>query len=157
MVLYPLTERQEFIPLIARLKYAEFSHLSPNKSVEDFETGLRKHLNYDSLPITFVKVSESEEFLGAYSLQVKHRNLRSHHHLTPWLASLFVPIEHRKKGIGSSLVQDAEERASLLGFKNLYLFTPDQANWYVKLGWSILEPAMMNHIPVLVLSKSIRS
>lgn len=156
MSFFPLVDRQEFIPLIARQKYDEFSYLTPNKTVAEFEKGVRTHLNRDTLPITYVKLSDSGEFLGTYSLRVNHRNLTSHHHLTPWLASLFVPIEHRRMGVGASLVKDAEEKAALLGIKQLFLFTPDQSAWYEKLGWSILDSGSMNNIPVFVMSKSIQ-
>jgi GNAT superfamily N-acetyltransferase len=62
--------------------------------------------------------------------------------LTPWLGGVFVLPEHRRRGVASALCRAAEEKAWSLGFKALYLFTPDQQSLYARLGWKKAERAV---------------
>jgi len=58
---------------------------------------------------------------------------------TPWLVSDFVAPTYRNRGVGSSLVRHVMQQASDAGIEKLYLFTPDRASFYEKLGWQILN------------------
>lgn len=53
----------------------------------------------------------------------------------PWLCLVFVDSAHRGKGIGSKLVTSTEQHASRAGIKQLSLVTPDQEDFYRRLGW----------------------
>jgi len=59
--------------------------------------------------------------------------------LSPWLASVFVPPEHRGKGIGTALTRRIMDEAKALDVGTLYLFTPDRETFYSRLGWTVLE------------------
>jgi len=54
-------------------------------------------------------------------------------------AAVFVMPEHRRKGIGSRLVERVMHEAGVLGVSTLHLFTPDMMPFYVELGWTIIE------------------
>ncbi|GEP60185.1 hypothetical protein RSO01_73510 [Reyranella soli] len=57
----------------------------------------------------------------------------------PWLASVFVPVGCRGKGVVSALVSAIEEEARRLGYATLYLYTTSAARLYAGLGWRALE------------------
>jgi GNAT superfamily N-acetyltransferase len=56
----------------------------------------------------------------------------------PWLASLYVRPDVRRRGIGKRLVHAAVDEARRLGIARLHLWTPDQAGFYARLGWQSL-------------------
>jgi len=88
------------------------------------------------IPETFVAV-EGEVPLGTASL-VAH-DLAERMDLSPWLAAVYVAPEFRNRGVGSSLVRAVMDAALALGEEVLYLFTPDKARFYGRLGWGVLE------------------
>ena len=148
-----LVNQIHLIPVIARLKYDEFAYMVPGKNVEQFEDGLRTHLNHTELPLTYVRVNELQEFIGTFSLRL--HDLDSHRHLTPWLASVVVSPDQRRQWIGEYLVREAEKKAAEMGIKTLYLFTPNKEAWYQKLGWQTIEKSFLNTIPITIMQKQL--
>lgn len=65
--------------------------------------------------------------------------IEPNHQVTPWLAGLFVPPEHRRWGAGAALVRAVEDQARRRGFRTLYLYTTGAAGFYQRLGWGIVE------------------
>ncbi len=59
--------------------------------------------------------------------------------LSPWLASVYVPVEQRKRGFGSVLVRYVVQEACKRGYRTLYLYTPGREEFYAQLGWSLIE------------------
>jgi GNAT superfamily N-acetyltransferase len=61
------------------------------------------------------------------------------HDVSPWLASLFVAPEFRKRGVARKLVAAIEDQAREHGVARLHLYTGDAEAFYVKCGWSLAE------------------
>ncbi len=59
--------------------------------------------------------------------------------LSPWLAGVFTPREHRRRGIGAALVERAVQEERALGVSRLHLYTPGTGALYRRLGWSVVE------------------
>jgi GNAT superfamily N-acetyltransferase len=59
--------------------------------------------------------------------------------LFPWLASVFVAPEHRRRGIGAALVERVMTEARSLRTPRLYLYTAGAGALYLRLGWSVME------------------
>lgn len=150
-----LSEHPRLIPEIVDLKFQEFSYLVPQKTKADFLKGVQAHLSAPNLPIAYVIVTEEKEFVGTFSL--RQCDMESHSHFTPWVGSILVHPSKRNQGIGSILVKNAELTALEMGFAQLYLFTPNKAAWYAKLGWETVEKTLFNEIPVTVMTKNLRS
>lgn len=148
-----LADNVKLIPEIAELKFQEFGYLLPDKTLENFRLGLETHLNDQLLPIAYV-VTDSKKFVGTFSL--RKYDLHSYTHLTPWLGSVLVHPDKRKQGIGSFLVQQAEEIAKEMGYSSLYLFTPNKAAWYSQLGWRQVEETVFNNFPVTLMTKKLK-
>ncbi len=58
--------------------------------------------------------------------------------LALWVNSVIVSCEHRKKGIGSALVQRAEREAKSCGEPDLFVYT-DTPQLYTRNGWLVLS------------------
>ena len=72
--------------------------------------------------------------------------------LKPWLASVFVPSEHRERGVGEALVQRVVDEAREIGYETLYLFTTDKEAFYAKRGWKRLERTEYRDEKVTIMS-----
>ena len=107
-----------------------------DSSKEDWLDDLKKRLNKAEIPTTFIALQEGK-FVGTASL-IKH-DMDNRPELSPWLADVYVPPEHRKQGIASKLVSRVVEETRILGIERLYLFTRNAKEFYLKLGWELKE------------------
>lgn len=148
-----LSDYTHLIPEIVDLKFQEFSYLVPQKTKADFLKGVEAHLSAPNLPIAYVIVTEEKKFVGTFSL--RRCDMETHAHLSPWVGSILVHPNKRNQGIGSILVKNAELTALEKGFTKLYLFTPNKAAWYSKLGWETVEKTVFNEIPVTIMAKKL--
>jgi N-acetylglutamate synthase-like GNAT family acetyltransferase len=82
-------------------------------------------------------------------------DIESHQHLTPWLASVLVSPDHRRRGIGSALSERATEEAWALRVPKLYLFTFNKERFYARLGWSTLENARYAGMPGTIMVRTL--
>ena len=136
MKIVKLNEHPEFIPTLAEWHYSEWSYLHAVDSVERRISELEEEAQADGIPQTFVALS-GDTLLGSASLISHDMNTRMD--LSPWLASVYVPVEQRNRGIGSALVRHVVKHADMLGYRTIYLFTPDREAFYARLGWSLME------------------
>ena len=69
------------------------------------------------------------------------------HDVSPWLASLYVAPQYRKRGVARKLVAAIENQARKHGVARLHLYTGDAEKFYVKCGWSLAEQGIANGEP----------
>ena len=131
-----LSERPEFIPVVAQWNWAEWRELLPCDSCAVFADDLRAHTRRDAIPITFLALEDGEPIATASLIA---DDLPTRPELTPWLASLFVVPEKRGRGLGERMVRHAVAAARGFGIGTLYLYTPGQEAFYRRLGWVFLE------------------
>jgi GNAT superfamily N-acetyltransferase len=143
-----LADYPQYLPTVAGWDFGEWGHHNPTRTVQDYEAGFRKLLNRDTIPLTVIGLWDGIP-AGMSSIFVQDMDI--HPELTPWLAAVYVSVDHRNKGIGSKLVGAIEEIASHLRIARLYLWTPDKEHFYSRLGWSVLErPVHFNQHVVLM-------
>ncbi|HEY7773859.1 MAG TPA: GNAT family N-acetyltransferase [Marinagarivorans sp.] len=98
---------------------------------------LQEHLKGDAIPMTLVAkecASLNAPPLGCVSLtRLASRNSRFAQGL--WLSNLFVTPTARGRGIGETLLKQAELAAWRLGEKELYLYTDSSRGYYTARGW----------------------
>lgn len=136
MKVVPLVERPDLVEQVSAWGFAEWGHLNPGQTLEERTARIRGKMNVDRVPIAFVALDEEGRIVGTASLifddlEGDPRN--------PWLASVFVSPERRKKGIASALVRTVEDAARRIGYSRLYLFTSSAPTLYAGLGWRALE------------------
>jgi predicted N-acetyltransferase YhbS len=133
----PLSNRPNFISMIAKLHFAQWKELTGATTEKKYAAMLNKFASTESVSTTLVAV-RGNELLGSVNIVECDMEIRSE--LYPWLAQLFVVPKERKKGIGSSLVNAAIDRCQRFGFKVLYLYTAGTLpEFYKSLGWAERE------------------
>ena len=130
-----LKERPQFVPVLAQWHHAEWAHLNPGQTLESRLQKMQLFLGDALIPSMFCQ-EENNGVLGSAALV--ECDMDSHRELTPWLASVYVRADRRGEGIGSTLVQQVMTMAAQHGINELYLFTPDRAAFYQRLGWQIV-------------------
>ena len=136
MQIIDLREQPKHIPAIAAWHFAEWSHINPGRTLDWLVAHMQAYLAQTFIPSMFVAVSQQGEVLGTSSVIMD--DLATRMDLNPWLANVYVAESQRGKGLGKQLVQHAMQQAKQAGINTLYLFTPDQQDFYARLGWQYL-------------------
>ena len=131
MEIINLQQRPDVLVQLARWHHEEWGDYNPGLTLEQRIQRMQPHLEDVAVPSTYVAMDHN--ILGSADI-VRH-DMRIHQELTPWLASVYVEQSHRQQGIGTSLVNHVMQQAVTAGYSKLYLFTPDQMNFYRRLGW----------------------
>jgi GNAT superfamily N-acetyltransferase len=131
-----LDQHREHIATLAAWHHREWGHLYADWTLEAAHAELVEHAAHRSLPTTLVLI-DGEQLLGSVSLVLEDAPEFSDEG-SPWLASLFVIPEARGRGLGTRLVNAAVAVAAHDQIAELFLFTPDQAAFYQRLGWKLI-------------------
>lgn len=99
----------------------------------------------------YIAVSEGV-VVGAISL-VDFDDIDEFRHLKPWVAAFVVDPDLRGAGIGSLMLSELEKRAKELGIPELYLWTEDRKDFYLKRGYSLLTHRVYPELSIDVLNK----
>ncbi|MCQ8119983.1 GNAT family N-acetyltransferase [Methylomonas rosea] len=138
-----LSQEPHQIPTLAQWHHAEWADLNPGQTLEHRIDRMQAYLSSKLIPSTFICKHEDQL---AGSAAIIESDMDTHPELTPWLASVYVAPEFRRKGIGAKLVKHVMLQAKTAGVAKLYLFTPDRADFYAKLGWvAIAEEVYRDH------------
>jgi len=135
MSIINLADEPEHIPTLATWHDSEWAHLNPGRSLEQRIQSMQAYLGGNLIPSTFI-YKHQDRLAGSAAITASDMDNKPQ--WTPWLASVFVEPSFRNQGIGSQLVRHVMTQALRAGITRLYLFTPDRAAFYQKLGWTIL-------------------
>ncbi len=130
-----LAEHLEQVPTLAEWLHGEWGPASGGATLEGWTEELQRRTHRDRLPLAWVALSGSAP-IGTASLV--ERDLPGREDLAPWLASLFVPEELRRQGIGTALVRRAVAGAAELGVERLHIYTFSHQDFYAALGWELV-------------------
>ena len=149
-----LADHPALVPIVATWQHAQFGYLTPTVTLEDRAERLRASLQKDALPMALVALDGDGAPMGSAGILSA---TITHKHLTPWLSSVYVPGEHRGKGIASALSLRAVDEAAKLGSDRLYLFTPHSEAMYARLGWKTFERIEYGGRPLVLMERSVSS
>jgi GNAT superfamily N-acetyltransferase len=152
MRIAPLSDHPELIPRLAKWRWQEWGHLTPDRMLDEWEERLAQLSQRDRIPLTLV-VFEGDQPVGLASLV--HHDMDTRNDLSPWLAGLLVLPKYRKHGYGSALVVAIETRARDLGIDTLYLYTHSAQAIYEQLGWQVIKQESYQGRNVLIMNKAI--
>lgn len=127
-----LADTPQYIPLLAEWHHSQWGSLENAPTLEQRQQRLHEHLQRQALPTTFVAWHQGQP-IGCASLVAN--DMTALPEWIPWLASVYVLPEMRRRGIGAQLVERVAAEAALLGYPRLYLYTLDQMHFYAQLGW----------------------
>lgn len=148
--LISLVDSQQHLPQLARWFHAEWAYLHPGHTLQDRIQELSTYLRRDLLPECYVMEDAKGNLIGSAS--IVNCDMDTREDLFPWLASVYVDPLRRKEGLGSKIVTATIKKAHDMGFEKLFLFTPNQAPWYAKMGWQTLERTNYHGAPVTLMS-----
>jgi GNAT superfamily N-acetyltransferase len=77
------------------------------------------------------------------------------HDVSPWLASLYVAPEYRKRGVAQKLVAAIEDQARKHGVARLHLYTGDAEEFYLKCGWNLAEQGIADGEPYALMTREL--
>jgi N-acetylglutamate synthase-like GNAT family acetyltransferase len=133
MTILNLSCEPQHIPTLALWHHRQWQDLNPGRTLEHRIAAMQSYLGDDLLPSTYI-YKHQQQLAGSAALIVS--DMDNHPELSPWLASVFIDERFRRQGIGSSLVKHVMQQAQQSGISQLYLFTPDRADFYLQLGWT---------------------
>jgi len=148
-----LKKAPEHLSILANWHQREWGHLYPGRSLKDRVEKMSAYLNDDLIPSTFVAFEG--EVKG--SAAIVESDMETRTNLSPWLASVFVKSDFRKKGIGSALVRYVMKAAKKADIKELYLFTEHNELFYKRLGWIVFENILYHNQPVTIMKVNLMS
>lgn len=148
MTIINLSQEPHHIPTLAQWHQAEWANLNPGQTLEHRIEKMQNYLSNQFVPSTFIYKHEGQL---AGSAAIIQSDMDTRPELTPWLASVYVAAEFRRRGIGGKLVEHVMRQAKAAGIAKLYLFTPDQADFYKKLGWTAMGEETYRACPVTVM------
>ena len=144
----------EFIPLIANWHQDEWCNISPELTTLKRIDLYSSYENNATIPCCLIALNDGK---AAGSASLVKSDMDTHKHLTPWLASVYVHNDYRCQGIASQLIERCLRNARECGAKTLYLFTPDQSEFYMKRGWKKLEQTQYHGEMVDIMSYNLNS
>ena len=131
-----LVEHPAFIPTLARWFLREWRDYYGNKTWEDVAATFYDRLNRGHLPLALVAF-EGGRPLGTISLL--EESIGSRKQLSPWLGGLYVREDARRRGVGRQLIEAAVDEARKLGVEQLFIGIRKAEDYYVQLGWVLVE------------------
>jgi N-acetylglutamate synthase-like GNAT family acetyltransferase len=149
-----LKEYPNSIIQIAQWYYAEWKEIYEISGIsfEDVKKAGAERTNTDLIPLAIVALDD-RRVVGTGCLKTYDMDTRIE--LTPWLAGIYVEQTQRRKGIGSMIVIRLEGIAKNLGIQRLYLYTPQSAKFYTRLGWADYEVTTYKGQKVTIMDKTL--
>lgn len=146
----PLQDCPQHLSILAEWHHSEWSYLNPALSLEARVEKMQAYINDDAIPNTWVMLNEDNQPLGSAAIVASDMDDRPQ--LGPWLASVYVHADYRRRGYGRALVERVMQAAcEMPDVEKLYLFTPDQKNFYQSFGWQPLETCIYHDTQVDVM------
>lgn len=128
MEILSITDCPQMLPLVVEWERAEWG--------DEWAEVVKTANCRDKIPTIYVAL-ENQQLVGCAML-IKH-DMMTRKDLTPWLGGIFVPPDHRRRGIAGKLVCHALDKAKEIGVKTLWLYTASSRNLYARYGWRFVE------------------
>lgn len=125
----------ELVRTIARWHQDTWGHLT-GRGLEARIEEFQEQLESRNVPLTLVAFADG---IPAGSASLLTHDMDTHPDLSPWLGSVFVLPQFRRRGIGERLCRRVMAESQRLGVDTLYLFTEDRAPFYQRMGWEKLS------------------
>ena len=151
----PLADRAELVQTVASWHWNEWGHVDPFGSLRSWTEGLGKRTNLDRIPAVYVAITDGEPVGSVVLVEHDMPDREDLAHLSPWLAGLFVLPDHRRQGVGSTLVRHAQSEALRFGVHRLHAHTSTAVDLYQEVGWETIAKTEYEGSDVTILSKKL--
>jgi GNAT superfamily N-acetyltransferase len=154
VVVEPLSDHRELIPVTAEWHFREWGHTDPGGSLEAWTAGMARQASADQIPGTLVALVGGSP-AGVVCLVAQDMpGYGPAAGLGPWIKGLYVAPSERRRGVGGVLVRRCEAWAASLGHHVLYLYTERRSgaqSLYERLGWQAIDAGYYDGIDVTVM------
>ena len=139
----------KFTPQLAKWHQDEWCNISPDLSTSKRIKLYNSYKSEATIPSCLIAIVDNQP---AGSASLVNSDMETHIQLSPWLASVYVHKDFRRKGIATQLIEACIKNARETGTQTLYLFTADQSDFYMKRGWRKLEKTLYHGEMVDIMS-----
>ncbi len=143
-----LRSEPQHLAALAEWHQEEWAHLNPGETLPMRIERMQEYLGEPLVPSMFICRCDGAL---AGSAAVVACDMDTRPGPTPWLASVFVAPEFRRRGIGAALVRHTMAETSRAGFSKMYLYTLDQERLYQAIGWTTLSCEVYKGVDVVVM------
>lgn len=150
---HSFTEKPQFIEEMAEAAQDVWGHLRPGWGIPERIDYYQKRMNASGVEQMLVAADSKGDFAGMAGLTAY--DMENRKDLFGWLADVYVKPQHRGLGLGTWLVAQVEAQAVGEGLKELYLYTPDAAEFYERTGWHVVENVTYKGEPVTIMRKDL--
>lgn len=150
-----LADHPELVPDAGTLRWMEWGYDDP--SPDEWIAVTAREAGRDRLPVTLVATDGSGTVLGVVGLDVADDALTDEERAgrTPWLVGMVVSRDHRRHGIGRTLMRALADVAGEHRYDGMWVVTGgDAAAYYRACGWTVVEELVTSkeHLPSMVLT-----
>jgi GNAT superfamily N-acetyltransferase len=133
-----LADHPQAIPTLAQWFQVQWPDYYAGLTAVDIEDGIRAEANRDGLPLRLVAFVEGDL---AGTIVLRTRALEALSEYRPGLGGLFVAPRHRRRGVGTALVQAGMDAARGQGHQAIYAATTVARGILERLGWVLVTTA----------------
>lgn len=138
--IYPLYKKKSLYPILAYWSFNNW-YLTRNIPFKIVLHDYKRRARLDSLPLSFIAFWGD---LPVGMISIKDNDLANREDLLPWLSALYVIPEHRKKGIGTQLINTVLDTALKMKYGRIFLFIDSRymdrlEKYYTSRGWIFLD------------------
>ncbi len=131
-----LANHPQHIVTLAQWHQNQWHDISPQLNLDKRIEFMSTHQNTASVPVTLIALNKKQP-MGSASLI--DNDMEDRPQYSPWLASVYVDPIFRAQGVASALISAIIQQAKALKLAQIYLFTPNQSEFYSRRGWEIIE------------------
>ena len=131
-----LANHHSYVGEIAKLKYDHWHHTSPDRAYPVWVSDIEDSAKIGDFPSTLLALDKSGLLGFVTMIRIDERaGIQD----GVWMITLYVKSEHRRRGIGTRLIDRCIAEARKLGIDTLYLWTEAEelTRYYASRGWQL--------------------
>ncbi len=150
---HSFADKPEFVDQMAEAAQDTWGHLRPGWEHADRVKYYQDRCKKEGVEQMLVAADAKGEFAGMAGLTAHDIDTRKD--LFGWVADVYVKPQHRGLGLGTWLVAQVEAQAVAEGLTELYLYTPDAAEFYERFGWVEVEQTTHKGEQITIMRKDL--
>jgi GNAT superfamily N-acetyltransferase len=108
VVVEPLSNHQQAVPVVAGWHLREWGHTDPGGSLEGWTAGMARQARADRIPGTLIALADRTPVAVVCLVEQDMPGYGPAAGLTPWIKGLYVIPSARRQGVGGLLVRQCQ-------------------------------------------------
>ncbi|NTJ41170.1 GNAT family N-acetyltransferase [Agrobacterium larrymoorei] len=153
IIIVPLSEHPHQVEHLVEMLHAEWGALAAWSDQVTLSKEISARLQTGTPPLTLIAL-HGNRLVGSISITLNE--LSDYPEAGFWIGDVIVATDQRGKGIGTLMMHATIAYASTIGITELHLYTPDQEDYYRKLGWQTIGRDHANGEDNVVMRRAVR-